>query len=87
MCLAIPGKVLEIKGDDPLMRTGRVQFGGVVKEVNLAYTPDVEPDQYVLVHVGFALSVLDEAEAERTLQLVRELESDEDRQREASDAN
>lgn len=87
MCLAVPGKVLEIKGDDPLMRTGRVQFGGVVKEVNLAYTPDVEPDQYVLVHVGFALSVLDEAEAERTLQLVRELESGEDRQREASDAN
>jgi len=77
MCLAIPGRVLEIKGDDPLMRTGRVQFGGVIKEVNLAYTPDVEPDQYVLVHVGFALSVLDEAEAERTLQLVRELESDE----------
>ena len=76
MCLAIPGKVLEIQGDDPLMRTGRVQFGGVVKEVNLAYTPDVEVEQYVLVHVGFAISVMDEAEARRTLQLLRELEGD-----------
>ncbi len=75
MCLAIPGKVLEISGDDPLMKTGRVQFGGIVKEVNLAYTPDVEIDQYVLVHVGFAISVLDEAEARHTLSLVRDLES------------
>ena len=74
MCLAIPGKVLEIQGDDPLMRTGRVQFGGVVKEVNLAYTPEVAVDQYVLVHVGFAISVLDEEEAARTLRLVEELE-------------
>lgn len=76
MCLAIPGKVLEIQGDDPLIRTGRVQFGGVVKEVNLAYTPDVAIDQYVLVHVGFAISVLDEDEARRTLELVEELEGD-----------
>ena len=78
MCLAIPGKLLEIKGDDPLMRTGRVQFGGVVKEVNLAYTPEATVDQYVLVHVGFAISVLDEAEAQRTLELVEELEMDEE---------
>lgn len=76
MCLAIPGKVLEIQGDDPLMRTGRVQFGGIVKEINLAYTPDVEIDQYVLVHVGFAISIVDEAEARRTLELVQELEED-----------
>ena len=76
MCLAIPGKVLEIQGDDPLMRTGRVQFGGIVKEINLAYTPDVEIDQYVLVHVGFAISIVDEAEARRTLALVQELEED-----------
>lgn len=78
MCLAIPGKLLEIKGDDPLMRTGRVQFGGVLKEVNLAYTPEATVDQYVLVHVGFAISVLDEAEAQRTLELVEELEMDEE---------
>jgi hydrogenase expression/formation protein HypC len=76
MCLAIPGKVLEIRGDDPLMRTGRVKFGGVVKEINLAYTPDVAVDQYVLVHVGFAISVLDEEEARRTLEMVEQLELD-----------
>jgi len=76
MCLAIPGKVLEIRGEDPLMRTGRVKFGGVVKEINLAYTPDVAVDQYVLVHVGFAISVLDEEEARRTLEMVEQLELD-----------
>lgn len=64
MCLAIPGKVLEIQGDDPLMRTGRVQFGGVVKEINLAFTPEAKTDDHVLMHVGFALSVIDEAEAQ-----------------------
>jgi len=73
MCLAIPGKVLEIHGDDPLTRSGRVQIGGVVKEVNLACTPDVRVNQYVLVHVGFAISVIDEEAAERTLRLAREL--------------
>jgi hydrogenase expression/formation protein HypC len=66
MCLAIPGKVLEIQGDDPLMRTGRVQFGGFVKEVNPDYTPDVAIDQFALVHVGFAISVLDNDQTLRT---------------------
>lgn len=67
MCLAIPGKILSIVGDEPLMRTGRVSFGGVVKEVSLAYLPDAEVGQYVIVHVGFALSILDEEEAQETL--------------------
>jgi hydrogenase expression/formation protein HypC len=70
MCLAIPGQVLDVSDDpDPLCRTGRVSFGGVVKRVQLAYTPDVTPGTYVLVHVGFALAVIDEAEARRTLAL------------------
>ena len=68
MCLAIPGKVLELRGEDPLLRTGRVQFGGVVKEINLAYTPEAKPGDYVLVHVGFAISVIDEREAKRVFE-------------------
>jgi hydrogenase expression/formation protein HypC len=67
MCLAVPGKILSISGDDDLMRSGRVSFGGVVKEVSLAYVPEVQVGDYVIVHVGFALSKLDEAEAEQTL--------------------
>ena len=82
MCLAIPGQVLSIAGDDPIMRTGRVDFGGVVKEINFAYVPDVRGGEYVLVHVGFAISILDEAEAERVFGYLRDigvLEIEEDR--------
>ena len=75
MCLAIPGKLLTIEGTDPLTRTGRAQFGGVVKEVNLAFTPEARAEDYVLVHVGFAISVIDEDEARRTLELVKELDA------------
>ena len=65
MCLAVPGRVISIEGDDPLTRQGRVDFGGVVKSVNLAYVPEVQPDDYVLVHVGFAITVVDPREADR----------------------
>ena len=65
MCLAIPGKILSVSGDEPLAYVGKVSFGGVVKEVNLAYTPEAKPGDYVIVHVGFALSIVDEAEAEQ----------------------
>lgn len=65
MCLAVPGKVLTIAGDDPLMRTARVDFGGIVKEICLAFTPEAKLDDYVLVHAGFAITVIDEAEADR----------------------
>lgn len=68
MCLAVPGRVLEISGADPLTRVGRVDFGGVIKQVNLAYVPEVEVDDYVLVHVGFAISVIDAAEAARVFE-------------------
>ena len=73
MCLAIPGKVLEVSEADPLLRTGRVQFGGVVKEINLAYTPDVQIGDYVLVHVGFAISIIDEREAERVFEYLDQI--------------
>jgi len=65
MCLAVPGQVLDIEGDTPLERVGRVSFAGVFKNINLAFVPDAEIGSYVLVHAGFAISVLDEAEAER----------------------
>ncbi len=67
MCLAVPAKVIELSLGDPLTRTGRVDFGGLIKEINLAFTPEAEIDDYVLVHVGFAISVLNETEAERVL--------------------
>ena len=73
MCLAIPGRILSIAGDDPLMRTGRVSFGGIVKEVNLAYTPEAGVGDYVIVHVGFAISTLDQTEAHRVFDYLREM--------------
>lgn len=86
MCLAIPGKLLEIKGDDPLLRCGKVSFGGLVKEINLAYTPEAEIDDYVLVHVGFAISIIDEKEANKVFQYLEEIESANDSATSAVDA-
>ncbi len=77
MCLAIPGRILDIEGDDPLARSGRVDFGGIVKEINLALVPEARPGDHVLVHVGLAISVVDAAEAERTWELLRSLEAEE----------
>lgn len=73
MCLAVPGLVLSLAGDDLLTRVGRVDFGGIVKEINLAYTPEAEIGDYVLVHVGFAITVIDEAEATRVFDHLREI--------------
>lgn len=73
MCLAVPGKIVSIQGDDPLSRQGKVSFGGVLKEVSLAYVPEAQVGQYVIVHVGFALSILDEAEAQETLSYIEQL--------------
>lgn len=73
MCLAVPGKILSIEGEDPLLRTGRVDFGGVVKSVSLAYLPEAQVGDYVVVHVGFAISRLDEAEAREVLGYLREI--------------
>jgi hydrogenase expression/formation protein HypC len=65
MCLAVPGKILSIEGED-FARTARVSFGGIVREVSLAYVPQANVGDYAIVHVGFALSLLDEEEALRT---------------------
>jgi hydrogenase expression/formation protein HypC len=73
MCLAIPGQILSTAGDDPLLRTGRVRFGGIVKEISLAYTPEANVGDYVIVHVGFALGTLDEKEAGRVFECLREV--------------
>ena len=72
MCLAIPGKVTEIYEVESL-KMGKVDFGGVTREVCLAYAPEVRSGQYVVVHVGFAISVLDEEEALATLELLKEI--------------
>ncbi len=74
MCLAIPGRVTSISGDEPLTRTGKVDFGGILKDVSLAYVPEVQVGDYVIVHVGFALSRVDEAEAQQVFQYLREME-------------
>ena len=74
MCLAIPGKVTSIEGDDPIWRTGKVDFGGILKEVSLAYVPEVKIGDYVIVHVGFALSRVDESEAKQVFEYLREME-------------
>ena len=74
MCLAVPGQVVAIAPEpDPALRRGTVDFAGVRKDVSLAFTPDVLVGEYVLVHVGFALSVLDEAEARRVFDTLREM--------------
>jgi len=73
MCLAVPGKILTVAGEDPLTRSARVSFGGIVKEVSLAYTPEAKVDDYVIVHVGFALNILDETEAGRVFEYLKQM--------------
>lgn len=76
MCLAVPGRLISIEGEDPLTRQGRVDFGGVVKSVNLAYVPDAHQNDYVLVHVGFAITVVDPREAQRVFEYLETLEEE-----------
>ena len=73
MCLGIPGKVVEIFQKDDL-HMGKVEFGGIVKETCLAYVPEVQVGEYVIVHVGFAISRLDEAEAREVFSYLEEIE-------------
>jgi hydrogenase expression/formation protein HypC len=73
MCLAIPGKIELITGDEPLTRMGRVNFGGVIKDVCLAYVPEALVGNYVIVHVGFALSIVDEAEAHQVFAYLKRM--------------
>ncbi len=74
MCLAIPGKIISVNGEDPMFRVGKVSFGGVVKEISLAYTPDALIGNYVLVHAGFAISIIDDSEAEKVFEYLRQVD-------------
>jgi hydrogenase expression/formation protein HypC len=77
MCLAVPGRIESITGDDPIVRMAKVSFGGVVKDVSLAYVPEAQVGDYVIVHVGFALNRLDEDEAMKVFEILRQLEIEE----------
>jgi hydrogenase expression/formation protein HypC len=72
MCLAIPGKVVAIEQKEGV-RTGRVQFGGIVRQACLDFVPEAQEGDYVMVHVGFAISVVDKEEAERTYALLESM--------------
>ena len=74
MCLSIPGKLIEITAElDETFRIGRVSFDGVIKEVSLTLVPEAKVGEYVLVHVGAAISVIDEEEAKKTFDLLKQL--------------
>jgi len=74
MCLAVPGKIISMTGEDALSRTGRVEFAGIHKEVSLAYVPEAQLDDYVIVHAGFAISILDQQEAQQSIQAFAQLD-------------
>lgn len=74
MCLAIPGKIESISSKDPLLRIGRINFGGIIKEASLAYVPEATIGDYVIVHVGFALSRMNEDEAQKVFDYVKAME-------------
>lgn len=74
MCLGVPGEILSITPNALGMHMGQVSFGGIVKEICLAYTPEAQVGNYVIVHVGFAISVVDEDEAAKTFAYLREIE-------------
>jgi hydrogenase expression/formation protein HypC len=74
MCLAIPGRITSVEAGDALARTGKVDFGGIQKEVNLVCVPEAKVGDYVVVHVGFALSIVDESEANAVFGYLREMD-------------
>ena len=74
MCLGVPGKIISIEPSALGISTGKVSFGGIVKEVNLAYTPEAAVDDYVIVHAGFAISKVDEAEAAEIFSYLEQLD-------------
>jgi hydrogenase expression/formation protein HypC len=73
MCLAVPGQIISISEGEPLERSGRVSFGGIVKEVSLAYVPEARVGDYVIVHVGFALSIVDAEEASKVFEYLEQM--------------
>ena len=74
MCLGVPGKVIEITDNETGMKMGKVDFGGISKEVCLAYVPEVRVGNYVIVHVGFAISILDEMEAKQIFDYLNQID-------------
>lgn len=74
MCLAIPGKILSIEEFDPVSRMGQVSFGGVIKDINLAFVPDANVGDYVIVHAGIAINKLDTAIADEFLQTIHKID-------------
>ncbi|HEY3382428.1 MAG TPA: HypC/HybG/HupF family hydrogenase formation chaperone [Vicinamibacterales bacterium] len=76
MCLAVPGRIVSLTGDDPVTRMAKVSFGGVLKEVSLAFLPEAQVDEYVIVHAGFALSRIDEHEARQLFEDLKQLAGD-----------
>jgi hydrogenase expression/formation protein HypC len=74
MCLAVPGKVTSIHGNDSLSRMGKIDFSGVFREASLAFVPEAEIGDYVIVHAGFALSRLDEEEAGKVFEYLRQMD-------------
>lgn len=73
MCLGVPGRIISIVESPVGMPMARVSFAGIVKEVCLAYTPEASVDDFVVVHVGFSISIIDEAEADRVFAYLREM--------------
>jgi hydrogenase expression/formation protein HypC len=73
MCLAVPGQIASIEDTDPVLRSGRVSFGGIVKLVNLSCVPDARVGDFVLVHAGMAISTVDEDEAEQVFDYLRQI--------------
>lgn len=73
MCLAIPGKLVSITAADNIFRRGKVSFGGIMKEVNLCMVPEAVTGDYVLVHVGVAIGIIDEEEAKTTFDYLRRM--------------
>ncbi len=79
MCLAIPGKIIDVTNADLLSRSGLIDFSGVTKEVNLAYVPEAGVNDYVIVHAGFAIAVIDPQEAQESLDAFEALQAFEDK--------
>jgi len=84
MCLAVPGKIISIENDEEFARSGRVSFGGILKEVNLSLVPEAGIGNYVLVHAGFAINSIDEKEANQTFEYLRQIEQLGDSERDES---
>ncbi|MBC8486881.1 MAG: HypC/HybG/HupF family hydrogenase formation chaperone [Bacteroidetes bacterium] len=74
MCLAVPGKIISISGDEQLTKIAKVDFAGIRKDISIAFVPEAKVGDYVIVHVGFALSVIDEKEAQEVFEYLKEFD-------------